>query len=48
MVAPNVYERKGDRNFYFAYDTKYKIMVEVDVNLNIIQKIPKKFNTIGG
>jgi hypothetical protein len=48
MVAPNVYERKGDRNFYFAYDTKYKIMVEVDTGLNIIQKIPKKFNTIGG
>ena len=34
--------------FYFAYDTKYKIMVEVDTGLNIIQKIPKKFNTIGG
>lgn len=48
MVAPNYYERRGDRNFYFAYDTKYKIMVEVDAGLNIIQKIPKKFNTIGG
>ena len=33
-----------DRNFYFAYDTKYRILVQVDRELNIIQKIPKKLN----
>ena len=42
MVAPNVYERKGDRNFYFAYDTKYKKLVELDSQLNIVGIMNRK------
>ena len=48
MMVQNFYsyQIKGrqDRNYYFAYDTKYKILVELDRNLNIVDKIPRKYS----
>lgn len=36
--------KNKDRNFYFAYDTKYKTLVELDKELNITHRIPKNLN----
>lgn len=33
-----------DKNLYFAYDIKYKTMVILDKELNILEKISKKYN----
>lgn len=33
-----------DKNLYFAYDVKYKTLVQVDRDLNIVQKISRKLN----
>ena len=48
MMVSNFYsyQIKGrqDRNYYFAYDTKYKMLVELDRNLNIVDKIPRKYS----
>jgi hypothetical protein len=44
FIVRNFYEipSKKDKNLYFAYDTKYKKLVELDSQLNIIDKINKK------
>ena len=53
---PNVYvienyylmPNKKDKNFYFAWDSKYKTMVELDKDLNIISKITRKITGPAG
>lgn len=44
FIVKNFYEipTKKDKNLYFAYDTKYKKLVELDSQLNIIDKINRK------
>ena len=44
FVVRNFYKmpNKPDKNFYFAWDTKYKTFVELDKNLNILNKYPRK------
>ena len=47
LVIQNYYtsqHKVKDRNYYFAWDTKYKTMVEVDRELNIIEKIKRKID----
>lgn len=46
FVVRNFYKMpsKKDKNFYFAWDIKYKVFVELDKDLNIIDKIPRKIN----
>jgi hypothetical protein len=38
LVIPNYYKNNKDRNLYFAYDMKYKTMVTLDKDLNVITK----------
>ena len=44
FIVKNFYKipSKRDKNFYFAYDTKYKKLVELDSQLNIIGIIHKR------
>lgn len=46
LVIKNFYkiQNKKDKNFYFAWDSKYKMFVELDKDLNIIEKVPRKLN----
>ena len=46
LVIKDFYKmpNKKDKNFYFAWDSKYKIFVELDKDLNIIEKVPRKLN----
>ena len=50
FIIKNFYQmpNKKDKNFYFAWDTKYKVMVELDKDLNIISKYPRKINGPAG
>ena len=50
FVVKSFYEipSKKDKNFYFAWDIKYKIMVELDKDLNIINKYPRKITGPAG
>ena len=40
LVVPNLYKNYEvkDKNYYFAYDEKYKTLVSLDKDLNIISK----------
>lgn len=40
LIVPNLYKNYdvSDKNLYFAYDTKYRTLVTLDKNLNIIDK----------
>lgn len=44
FVVRNFYKmpNREDKNFYFAWDIKYKTFVELDRNLNIISRYPRK------
>ena len=46
LVIKDFYKmpNRKDKNFYFAWDSKYKIFVELDKDLNIIDKVPRKLN----
>ncbi len=46
LVIKDFYKmpNRKDKNFYFAWDSKYKILVELDKDLNIIDKVPRKLN----
>ena len=46
LVIKDFYKmpNKKDKNFYFAWDSKYKIFVELDKDLNIIEKVPRRLN----
>ena len=44
FIIKNYYQmpKRPDKNFYFAWDTKYKTFVELDKDLNILSKYPRK------
>ena len=39
---------KKDKNFYFAWDNKYKTLVEVDKDLNIVGRFSRKIKQPAG